>query len=142
MDPVSATANIIAITQIACKSCQALLSFFRGISKAKESILQSCKKLQSLESTLQCIGSLCVEPSVRRHITENMTSCLMECFSELEAADKKCRKAQESLEKGKMQSSWARVKWVSSAEDWLDEFFSHIQTYHMIFSMELSILQT
>ena len=142
MDPVSATANIIAITQISCKSCQALLSFFRGISKAKEEILQSCKKLQSLESTLQCIGSLCVEPSVRRHITENLISCLTECFSELVAADKKCQKARDSMGKGKMQSSWARVKWVSSAEDWLNNFFSHVQTYHVIFSIELSILQT
>ena len=142
MDPVSATANIIAITQVACKSCQALLTFFRGISKAKEDILQSCKKLQSLESTLQCIGSLCIEPSVRRHITENLTGCLTECRSELAAADKKCRKAQESIGKGKMQSSWARVRWVSSAEDWLGNFFSRVQTYHVIFSMELNILQT
>ena len=142
MDPVSATANIIAITHVACKSCQALLSFFRGISKAKEDILQSCKKLQSLDSTLQCIGALCVEPSVQRHITENLRNCLMECFSELEAVDKKCRKAQEAMGKGKMQSSWARFKWVSSAEDWLDNFFSHVQTYHIVFSMELSILQT
>ena len=142
MDPVSATASVIAIAGVAGKSCQALLSFFHGISEAQEDILQFCKTLQSLESTLQCIRSLCTDPNVRQHLTQNFTVCLKECFSELEAADTKCRKAQNLMQRGKMQSSWARLRWYLSAEHWLKKFFFHVQTYHTVFSLELSTLQT
>lgn len=142
MDPVSVTASIISITDFACKSCQALLSFFRGISKAKKDILKFCRTLQSLDSTLQCIRSLCVNPDIQPHLTENLKLGLDECLSVLEAANKKCQKAQNLLREGRMQSSWARIRWYASAEHWLDDFFVHIQTYHMVFSLELSALQT
>lgn len=142
MDPVSATANIITIIDIACRSCRGLHSFFRGMSEARGDILHFCATLQSLESTLQCIGSLCTNPDIKHYLTHNFTACLKECFAELGAVDSKCRKAHSSIQKGKLQSSWARLRWYLSAEHWLNKFFAHVRTYHMIFSLELSTLQT
>ena len=142
MDPLSGAANIIAIAGLACKTCQALVSFFHGIAKAREDILQFCKILRSLDSTLQCIKSLCIDTPTEQYLTQNFITCLKECFSELEHANGKCAKAQVLMRKGKMQSSWARMKWYLSAEYWLEDFLSHIQTYHMVFSLELSTVQT
>ena len=142
MDPISATANIIAIVGVAVKSCQALQSFFRGISEAREDILQFCRTLKSLESMLSCIGSLCIDPNIGQYLTANFTRCLEECHSELQTARTRCQKAQRLIRKGTIKSSLARLIWFSSAEHWLEKFFSQIQTYHMVFSLELSTLQT
>lgn len=142
MDPLSVTASVIAITGFACKSCQALISFFQGISGARGDILQICATLQSLESTMQSIKLLCIDPAIKQSITYNLTECLKECFSELEIADAKCRKARMLIHKGKVQSSWARLRWYLSAESWLEKFFARIQTYQMIISLEWSILHT
>ena len=142
MDPISASANIIALVGFTCKSCQALHAFFRGLSEARGDIMQFCSTLKSLESTLQCINSLCTDSDITPHLSHSFTDGLKACYIELETVESRCRKARKMLQKGRMSSSWARLRWYLSAEHWLKRFFARIQTYQMLFSLELSTLQT
>ena len=142
MDPISTTASIISITGLACHSCQALISFFHGISEARGDILHFCSTLQSLDSILQSIKSLCIDARIKQHITLNLTVCLEKCASEVQLVDAKCQKAQKLIQRGPLHSSWARLRWYLSAEHWLKKFFARVQTYHAILSLECSTLQT
>lgn len=142
MEPVSSTASIIAITGLACKSCQTLISFFRDISEVRADILHFCCTLQSLDSTLQDIKLLCTDPQINQYITPNLTNCLESCLSEVQDVDTKCQKAQKLIQRGTLHSGWARLRWYLSAEHWLKKFLAHIQTYHIVLSLEWSTLQT
>ena len=141
MDPVSATANVVAIVGIACKSCQALRSFFRGIIEAPDDIRQYCATLRSLESTLKCIKSLITDPAIGQHLLRNVGTSLEECSIDLQSVDAKCRKAQGALQKGKIRNGVTRVGWHLSGEHSLERFFARLQRWYTVFSLELSTLQ-
>ena len=141
MDPVSATANVVAIVGIACKSCQALRTFVRGINEAPDDIRQYCATLRSLESTLKCIKSLIADPAIGPHLLRNVGTSLEECSIEVQSVDSKCRKAQEAMQKGKIRNGVTRIGWHLSGEHSLERFFARLQRWYMVFSLELSTLQ-
>lgn len=141
MDPVSATANIVAIVGVACKSCHALHSFFRGISEAPDDIRQYCATLRSLESTLKCMKTLITDPTVGQHLLRNVGTSLEECSIDLQSVNAKCRKAQGAMQKGKFRNSVTRVGWYLSGEHSPERFFARLQRWYTVFSLELSTLQ-
>ena len=141
MDPVSATASILAIVEAACKSCHALHSFFRGISEAPDDIRQYCATLRSLKSTLQCMRSLITDPTFGQHLLRNVGTSLEECSIDLQSVDAKCRKAQGAMQKGKLRNGVTRLGWCLSGEHSLERFFARLQRWYSIFSLELSTIQ-
>lgn len=141
MDPVSATASMITLVEVACKSCHALHDFFRGISEAPDDIKQYCAILRSLKSTFQCMRSLIADPTVGQHLLRNVGTSLEECSVDLQSVDAKCRKAQEAMQRGKVRNSVTRIGWYLSGEHSLEKFFARIQRWYTIFSLEMSSLQ-
>lgn len=141
MDPVSATASIIAIVEVACKSCHALHDFLRGISEAPDDIKQYRATLRSLKSTLQCMQSLIADPTVGQHLLRNVGTSLEECSIDIQSVDAKCWKAQGAMQRGKVRNGVTRVGWYLSGEHSLERFFARLQRWYTIFSLEMSTLQ-
>ena len=141
MDPISATASMITIVEVACKSCHALHDFLRGISEAPDDIKQHRATLRSLKSTLHCMQSLIADPTVGQHLLRNVGTSLEECSMDLQSVDAKCRKAQGAMQRGKMRNGVTRVRWYLSGEHSLEKFFARLQRWYTIFSLEMSTIQ-
>lgn len=141
MDPLSVTANAIAVVGITCKTCRSLYHFFRGLAEVSDDVRRICKTLQSLESVLSSIQLLHADAEIERYITREFKVCLEECMLDIRSVEARVRKADMLLQKGRLHRSWAQLKWSSTADHWLDKFFARVQTYHTVFSLELITLQ-
>ena len=83
MDPLSATANNIAVLGIAYTSCQSLYNIIRGFVEAPKDVRQNCRALQSLVSVLASIKSLRVERDNELCFTSNFVARLEACLSDI-----------------------------------------------------------
>ena len=141
MDPLSATANCIAIVGIAYKSCQSLNELFHGLTEAPKEVCQSCAAVKSLAAILSHIISLHNEGREEQVFSLDFQNCLQTCASDVVLVEKRLMKMDASLRKGILHRSWTKLKWSSSADQWLGRFFDRVQTYNVVFSLELVALQ-
>ncbi|MCJ1251625.1 hypothetical protein MMC30_008860 [Trapelia coarctata] len=141
MDPLSVTANTFAILGFVSQSSHFLYHFFRGVAEAPSDVQQNGVVLHALHDTFLGIRSLYVSHSSQIGFTAGFPTRLEGCLEDFRAVESKIRKADEMLKKGRIRRTWARLKWSSSADHWLGDFFVRLQTYQTMFSLELATLQ-
>lgn len=139
MDPVSMTANTVAIVGFAGQSGRLLYEFLRTLSDAPKEIQQHIATLKALSSTFAGIQTLGQHMPAELAWSSGFRARLSECIEDFQAAEIKMKKLNEHLEKGHLRRTWARLKW-SSSDNYLRSFFTRVQTYHTTFSLDLLTL--
>ena len=138
-DPLSVTANLVAVIGIAGQSCRLLFEFLQTVSEAPKEIQQQITALKALSSTFRGIQTLGQHMPAELAWSSEFHALLLECMTDLRAMESKMKKLNEHLERGRMRRTWARLKWSSSDLD-LRKFLARVQTYHTTFSLDLLTL--
>jgi hypothetical protein len=139
MDPLSITANTVAVVGFAGQSCRLLYEFLRTVSDAPQEIQQHITALKALSSTFAGIQTLGQHMPAELAWSSGFRARLSECMADFQATEIKMKKLNEHLEKGRLRRTWARVKW-SSSDHYLRRFFTRVQAYHTTFSLDLLTL--
>ena len=135
-DPLSTTASILAVFGFAGQSCQFLFEFFQTFSEVPKEVQNHVSLLHSLRATFTRIETL----GGHVKFTDELQSQIKECMVDFQGVELKVRQVIVQMEKGRMRRTWTRLKWTSSAENWLSKFLTRVQIYHTIFSLELLVL--
>jgi hypothetical protein len=141
MDPLSAAANTIAVLGLTGQSCQFLFNFFRSVLEAPKDIQHYTATLRALHSTFSRIQLLCLDEHYSVRLSPEFGPQLTQCMIDLKTTAAKIRKIDDMLTKSRVLRTWAKFKWSSSSDHWLGKFFSRVQMYHTMFSLELMTIQ-
>ncbi|KAL9034952.1 MAG: hypothetical protein Q9214_006810 [Letrouitia sp. 1 TL-2023] len=140
-DPLSTTASILAVANLAAHSCGLLYETFQSFSKAPEDIRRNISALQSLKSIFAGIVALENDIPDPALITPDFESRLEECMLDLQAMEIFIAPFQTRCEDGKIRKTLARLRWASiDQKSKLRKHLERIEYYQRLFSLELQLL--
>jgi len=143
-DPLSATANIVAILVVSIQSCAQLVEFYQKLADAPAEVRHNALWLRTLQSTFGELQTLAQDPrfsDFQAHLPANFDARLTNCRADLQQTEARVRRVCKGLDGGKMQQTWAKVKHCFAGEQWLAKFSRRLQMYHSAFTIDLATIQ-
>jgi len=144
MDPLSATANIVAVLVVSIQSCSFLVKFFRDLADAPPEVRHNAIWLGILHSTFGELRSLVVDPrfgDVQAQLPVGFASRLADCQAGLGEMEARIRRIDRDLRGGRMLQTWTKVKYSLTSEQLLAKFSGRIQLYQSAFTVDLITIQ-
>jgi len=143
-DPLSLSANILAVLSFSLQSCNYLVNFFERIADAPTEVQHNIIWLQALYSTfseLQALGRDVHLRDAEIELPSGFYNRLEDCKADLlEMQTRVCRVGQ-NLKAGRLLHTWAKVKYSFAGDQWLTKLSRRLQTYQTTFTLDLITIQ-
>ena len=140
MDPLSVTASAVTVIGLLSQSCFFVSGFLQNLCDAPVDIKNHHIALRALYAGLRKIQDLHTKNPSIVEFTPEFSALVLEWLTDFVTIEAKLRVLREKIGEGKGTRAWARVTWSLSSERWLGKFLNRVQTYHAIFSSELTLL--
>ena len=144
MDPLSATANIVAILVVSIQSCAHLVEFFQRLADAPSEIQQNSVWLRALQSTFTELNTLAQDPcfsDFQAQLPAGFDARLGDCRADLLRMEARVRQACAGLRGGRVLQTWTKARHCFTSEQWSIKFSRRLQMYHSTFAIDLATIQ-
>jgi hypothetical protein len=145
MDPLSATASVLALIEGTSKSAKYIYCFFRNVVDMPLEVKNYCVSIQALTSTLTeiqtlwCTGNF--EPQQTTQFTQ-LSQSVRECLADVQVAEKRIGRIEKDLKAKKARRTWTKVKYGLIKEGpWLEKFFGRVRMWNNFLTYNLVLLQ-
>lgn len=140
-EPLSAAASILAVAEVAAKSCECLYNALRLFSEAPKDLQHHINAVQALQSILADIAALEKDLPNAALITPDFKARLQVCMLDLQAVERLARSFYAQLEQGRARRTWAKMRWASADQrQAMKRYLSRIESYCKTFSLDLLLL--
>jgi hypothetical protein len=143
-DPLSITANIVAVLGFSIQSCNYLVDFFKRIADAPAEVEHNIIWLEALHSTfseLHALGKDANLHDTQIELPSGFNARLEDCKADLLEMESRVRRVGHNLKGGRIQQTWTKVRYSFTAEQWLTKFSRRLQTYQTTFTLDLMMIQ-
>jgi hypothetical protein len=143
-DPLSITANIVAVLAFSLQSCSVLAETFRRLRDAPAQLRHATVWIQALQSTFSELHKLASDPrflDFQAQIPDSFAARLADCRADLDKAELRVRRVSADLQKRGIKQSWARIQHGVLGEQWLHRFSDQLQMYQSVFTVDLITIQ-
>jgi hypothetical protein len=138
-DPLSITANIVAVLGFSIQSCDFLVNFLNRIAGAPAEVEHNVIWLKALHSTFSQLHALGHDTEVE--LPPGFNVRLEDCRADLLEMESCIRRVSQSLKAGRIQHTWTRLKYIFTAEQWFAKFSRRLQKYQTAFTLDLMMIQ-
>lgn len=151
VEPLSATASIIAVVGFAAESSKFMFKFLRGVAHVPANIHDSSLALKSLYVTLTNLQQRSTKLDPQYEFPAHFCQRLNDCLKDLKTFEAKIGKIDAILGKkgtrkrdwdGKPRRSWEGIRWLLVGEQETRRFLEKVKVYQIEFSLELLGLLT
>ena len=140
-DPLSGTASILAVLNLAAHSCGYLYDFFQSFSDASVDLRHHTLTLQSLQSAFTSISTLENEIADPLLVTPEFHFRLEECMLDLRVLEGFIRPAQTKCDGEGARKIWAKVRWASADQKAkIKRCLAKIDRHRTAFQLDLLLL--
>ena len=140
-DPLSSTASILALVNLAAQSSGCLYNFFRSFSEASEDLRHHANTLQALQSSFIAISALWDEISDPTIFVPGFQARMQECLLDLQALERLIKSTRIRCEGDGIERIWARLRWASvDQKAKLKRYLEKIETHRDTFSLDLMLV--
>jgi len=143
-DPLSITANIVAVLAFSVQSCSVLVETFRRLRDAPAQLRHTTVWIQALQSTFSELHNLASDPrflDFQAHVPDSFATQLAECRADLDKVESRVRRVSADLQKRGIKQSWTRIQHCFLGEQWLHQFSGRLQMYQSVFTVDLITIQ-
>jgi hypothetical protein len=143
-DPLSVTANIVAVLGFSIQSCNYLVDFFKRVADAPAEVEHNVVWLQALHSTFSELHALSQDARFRDahvELTSGFNARLEDCKADLAEMKSRVRRVGQDLKADRIRQTWTKVRYSFTAEQWLTKFSRRLQTYQTTFTLDLMMIQ-
>ncbi|KAL8714062.1 MAG: hypothetical protein Q9225_006637 [Loekoesia sp. 1 TL-2023] len=151
VEPLSATASIIAVVGFAAESSKLMFKVFQGVVHRPANIHDASLALKSLYVTLTNLQQRSTKLDPKYEFPAHFCQRLNDCLKDLKTFEAKIGKVDAILGKegtrkrdwdGKTRRSWERIRWLLVGEQETRRFLEKVKLYQNEFSLELLGLLT
>lgn len=141
-DPLSGTASILAVLDVAAHSCGYLYTLVRSYSEASDDLRHYAITLQALQSSFRGISLLENEDFDPTFFTPEFQTRMQDCILDLQALERLIKPTQTKCEaEGVTKRVWARIRWASvDQKARLKRCLDRIERHRTTFSLDLLLL--
>jgi Fungal N-terminal domain of STAND proteins len=138
-DPLSITANIVAVLGFSIQSCDFLVNFFKRITDAPAEVQHNVVWLKALHSTFSQLHALGHETQVE--LPSGFNARLEDCRADLLEVESRVRRVGQNLKASRIRHAWTRLRYAFVAEQWFVKFSQRLQKYQTAFTLDLMVIQ-
>lgn len=141
-DPLSATASILAVIDLAAHSCGSLYHFVRSYAEASDDLRHYAITLQALQSSFRGISLLESEAFDPTFFTPEFQTRMQDCILDLQALERLIKPTRTRCEaEGVTKRVWTRIRWASvDQKAKLRRCLERIERHRTTFSLDLLLL--
>ena len=140
-DPLSSTASILALVNLAAQSSGWLYSFFRSYSEASEDLRHHANTLQALQSSFIGISTLQHQISDPTIFVPGFQARMQECMLDLQALEKLIKSSRIRCQGDNLERIWARLRWASvDQKAKVKRYLERIERHRDAFSLDLVLV--
>jgi hypothetical protein len=141
MDPISATASVLALLTAATDSCKFLSKNIRTIYNAPVDIQAQCDIIEAMLATLTRISVLWKDLPPPIAVSSELSQKLTSFVEEIEDVKISMKQLSKSLTRGSVHGAIVRIKWTAFGTDRLSRFMKRTIHWNSIFSNEIQAIQ-
>ena len=141
-DPLSIAASVIAIAELAARSCECLYKYIKHFSEADGELNEHLDAVKSLRIVFSGIADLQQDhPDLASHLTADFSNRLEICLTELQETERYVQSYKMRLDQGRVRRAWAKARWSSvDHRQRLKKRLDRISFHYRTFSLDLILL--
>lgn len=142
-DPLSVSASILTVINVAAQSCEILYKAFHLFGGAGEDLNHYLSILESLKGTFAGIAKLEKDAGSPHVIPKSLKDRVEECGLHLRDIESLVRPSYEKFQQSKTDRLWIRIKWSTAYQTQkIERLMTRIESHYKALTLELLLLNT